>query len=337
MKKTNLLTAGRGRGAEIMDRFVESKWFVRIVAFFLAFLLYMTVNFGDFEAVQQAGESALNTTEVLTNVPVKTYYDTENLYVSGIPEQVRVEVSGPKSIIESTKRLRDFELTLDLTDYEIGQHRVALKHTNFSDKLDVSIIPAAVDVVIEEKVITSRTVTPEFNDAALAEGYQVESVTVAPQKVKITGSESDIEAVAFVRTALIGGEEINEETTATAAVQVLDGNLNKLDVKVEPATVQVSISVKNPSKKVPLNAVSRGTPAAGVRISALEPDVDEITIYGKESALESLEEFSLPVDVSGITKDTTLTVPVKTGEQFNFSSPQEVKVKVTVEKPKDAS
>lgn len=318
-----------------MDRFVESKWFVRVVAFLLAFLLYMTVNFGDFEAVQQAGDSGLATTEVLTNVPVKTYYDTENLYVSGVPDQVRVELSGPKSIIESTKRLRDFELTLDLTDYELGEHRVAIRHNNFSEKLDVTILPSAVDVTIEEKVTATRAVTPEFNSAALAEGYQVESVTVAPEEVKLTGSESDIEKIAFVRTALIGGEEINEETTATAAVQVLDKDLNKLDIKVEPATVQVSISVKNPSKKVPLNAVLKGTPTSGVRISSLEPDVDEITIYGKESSLESLEEFSLPVDVSGIAKDTTITVPVDLGKQFNFSSPQEVKVKVTVEKSKE--
>lgn len=333
----NLQIAGRGRGAETMDSFVESKWFVRIVAFLLAFLLYMTVNFGDFEAVQQAGDSALDTTEVLTNVPLKTYYDTENLYVSGVPEQVRIELSGPKSIIESTKRLRDFELALDLTDYEIGEHRVAITHNNFSEKLDVSILPASIDVNIEEKVTTTKTVTPEFNDSALAEGFQVENVTVAPREVKVTGSESDIEKIAFVRTALTSEDEINEETTATAAVQVLDGNLNKLDVKVEPATVQVSISVKNPSKKVPLKAVSKGTPADDVTITSLEPDVDEITIYGKESALEELEELSLPVDVSGVTKDTTLTVPVNLGEQFNFSSPQEVKVKVTVEKSTDES
>ncbi|MCM3789674.1 CdaR family protein [Domibacillus indicus] len=320
-----------------MDNFVESKWFVRIVAFLLAFLLYMTVNFGDFESVKQAGSGALDTTEVLTNVPLKTYYDTENLYVSGVPEQVRVEISGPKSIIESTKRLRDFEVNLDLTDYEIGKHRVAITHKNFSDKLDVSIQPATVDVNIEEKVTTTKTVTPEFNDSALAEGYQVDNVTVAPREVKVTGSESDIEKIAFVRTALTGEDEIDEETTATAAVQVLDGNLNKLDVKVEPETVQVSIAVKNPSKKVPLNPVAKGTPADNVKISSLQPDVDEITIYGKESALKELKEFSLPVDVSGITKDTTLTVPVNLGEQFNFSSPQEVKVKVTVEKSTEKS
>jgi YbbR domain-containing protein len=306
-------------------------------AFLLAFLLYMTVNFGDFEAVQQAGEGALNSTEVLTNVPVKTYYDTENLYVSGVPEQVRVEISGPKSIIESTKRLRDFELNLDLTDYEIGEHRVAITHKNFSEKLNVTIQPATVDVNIEEKVTITKRVTPEFNDSALAEGYQVDNVTVAPREVKVTGSESDLEKIAFVRTALTGEGDISEETTATAAVQVLDGNLNKLDVKVEPATVQVSISVKNPSKKVPLNPVSKGTPADNVKISSLQPDVDEITIYGKESALKELKEFSLPVDVSGVTKDTTLTVPVNLGEQFNFSSPQEVKVKVTVEKSTETS
>ncbi|OLN21380.1 hypothetical protein BTO30_15225 [Domibacillus antri] len=314
-----------------MDKFIESKWFARVVAFLLAFLLYVSLNFDDFELAQRVDDSGQDTSEVLTNVPVQAYYDTENLYVSGLPKQVRVELSGPKSIIESTKRLREFRLYVDLTDLEIGNHRAVIKHENFSDKLTVSIQPAFVNVSIEEKVTATHTVTPEFNHSVLAEGYQVDNVTVAPQKVKVTGAESDIEKIAFVKAALIGGQEIHEETTATANVQVLDGDLNKLDVKVEPETVQVSVSVKNPSKKVELNTVSKGAPPAGIKILSLEPSVNEITIYGKESALEELEEFTLPVDVSNVTKDTTLTVPVDLGDEYNFSSPKEIKVKVTVE------
>ncbi|OMP68461.1 CdaR family protein [Domibacillus epiphyticus] len=315
-----------------MDKFSESKWFVRVIAFLLAFLLYVMVNFDELELAQRVDNSGQGTSDELTNIPVQAYYDTENLYVSGLPDQVQVELSGPKSIIESAKRLREFKLYVDLTDLEIGTHRVAIEHENFSDKLNVSIRPAYVTVSIEEKVTAVHSVTPEFNDSVLAEGYQVDNVTVAPQEVRVTGAESDIEKIAFVKAALTSGQEINEETTATANVQVLDGDLNKLDVKVEPETVQVSISVKNPSKKVELNAVSKGVPPSGIKISSLEPNVDEITVYGKESALEELKEFTLPVDVSKVTKDTTLTVPVNLGDEYNFSSPKEIKVKVTVEK-----
>lgn len=335
MKKAKRLTAGLGKGVETMDKFVESKWFVRIVAFLLAFLLYVTVNFEDFKLAQRVDDSGQGTSEVLTDVAVQAYYDKENLYVSGLPEKVRVELSGPKSLIESAKRLRDFNVYVDMTDLEIGSHRVAIEHENFSDKLNVAILPAYVDVIVEEKVASIRTVTPEFNASALAEGYQIDNVTVAPEEVKVTGADSDIEKIAFVKAVLTKGQEINEETTATANVQVLDGNLNKLDVKVEPETVQVSISVKNPSKKVELKAVSKGIPASGVRVSSLEPNVNEITVYGKEAALEELEEFKLPVDVSGIEKNTTLTIPVDLGDEFNFSSPKEIKVNVTVEKTKD--
>ena len=110
---------------------------------------------------------------------------------------------------------------------------------------------------IEEKVTETYSVKPEFNDSALAEGYQVDTVTVAPQEVKVTGSQSDIEKIAFVKAALTSGQQIDEETTATANVQVLDGDLNKLDVKVEPETVQMSISVKNPRRKVDVKAVPK--------------------------------------------------------------------------------
>ncbi len=315
-----------------MDKFIESKWFVRVVAFLLAFLLYATLNFDDFELAQRVDNSGQETSEVLTNVPVQAYYDTENLYVSGLPEQVRVELSGPKSLIESAKRLRDFRLYVDMTGLELGTHRVAVKYENFSDKLKVSIQPAAVEVSIEERVTETYSVKPEFNDSALAEGYQVDTVTVAPQEVKVTGSQSDIEKIAFVKAALTSGQQIDEETTATANVQVLDGDLNKLDVKVEPETVQMSISVKNPSKKVEIKAVPKGEPPTGIKIVSLEPDIEEVTVYGKELVLEELVEFKIPVDVSGVTKDTTMTVPIALGNGINFTSPQVVKVKVTVEK-----
>ncbi|OKL35738.1 CdaR family protein [Domibacillus mangrovi] len=315
-----------------MDKFIESKWFVRVVALLLAFLLYVSLNFDDFELAQRIDNSGQETSEVLTNVPVQAYYDTENLYISGLPKQVRVELSGPKSLIESAKRLRDFRLYADMTGLELGTHQVAIKHENFSDKLKVSIQPAAVEVSIEERVTKTYSVKPEFNDSALAEGYQVDTVTVAPQEVKVTGSQSDIEKIAFVKAALTSGQQIDEETTATANVQVLDGDLNKLDVKIEPETVQMSISVKNPSKKVEIKAVPKGEPPTGIKIVSLEPDIEEVTVYGKEMVLEELVELTIPVDVSSVTKDTTMTVPIELGNGINFTSPQVVKVKVTVEK-----
>ncbi|MFK2827069.1 CdaR family protein [Bacillus sp. B190/17] len=314
-----------------MDKFVESSWFVRIVALFLAVLLYISVNFDDFKLIQKADNSSQENSEVITDIPVQAYYDTENLFVSGMPDKVKVEVKGPKSIVESTKRLRDFELFVDLTNVSIGEHRVPIQHKQFSDKLEVIVHPETVNVMIEEKVSDYFVVSPEFNDNMLAEGYQEEAVSVDPKRVKVTGSKAALNRIVYVKATLDVKEKVDKETTGTAKVQVLDREFNKLDVKVEPETVQVSISVKNPSKKIALKVFPKGTPPKGVTVMSVKPEIDEITIYGKESVLKQMEQLVVPVEVHDIKKDTTLTVPIEVGEGLNFVSPQMVKVKVTVE------
>ncbi|OZI11267.1 hypothetical protein CEW92_12490 [Bacillaceae bacterium SAS-127] len=314
-----------------MDNFIDSPWFMRVVAFLLAILLYTSVNFEDFELKKKVDESAQGSTETITDIPVQAYYDNENLFVSGIPKAIQVQIVGPKSIVQSTKQNKDFELFIDLTDLSIGEHVVPIKHKNLSDKLDVTIQPEKVKIAIEEKVSNHFIVDPEFNDNMLAEGYQVEDLSVDPRRVKITGSKEAVNKIVYVKATLDVKEKVDKETTGTAKIRVLDNELNKLDVKVEPETVQVSIAVKNPSKKIKLNVFPKGTPPKGVTITAIEPETDELTIYGQESILNDMEELMVPIDVSNVTKDTTIKVPIELGEGLNFSSPQLVKVKVSVE------
>ncbi|MBM7649510.1 YbbR domain-containing protein [Bacillus ectoiniformans] len=314
-----------------MDKFMESPWFMRVVALMLAALLYTSVNFSDFELSKKADNSSQDNTEVISDVPVQVYYDNENLFVSGVPATVDVKVEGPKSIIESTKRLREFKLFIDLTDVSIGKHQVKIKHENFSEKLNVKIQPDTVDLLIEEKVTEQFTVTPEYNDKMIAEGYQVEDLTIDPRKVKITGPKDAIDKIVYVKATLDVKEKINKETSGMARVLVLDSELNKLDVKTEPETVQLSISVKNPSKKVSLNVFPKGTPPKGVKVTSLVPEVEELTVYGKESILSELEELLIPIDVDEVIKSTTVSVPIELGEGLNFVSPQIIKVKVTTE------
>ncbi|WP_100332848.1 CdaR family protein [Bacillus xiapuensis] len=314
-----------------MDKFVDSPWFMRAIAFLLAVLLYTSVNFDDFELDQKADNSSRENSEILTGVPVQAYFDSENLFVSGLPKKVQVKIEGPKSIIESTKRLKEYELFVDLTNLSIGEHRVRIKHKNFSDKLRVTVQPERVNLTIEEKVSDLFVVDPEFNDNLLAEGYQVEDLSVDPRRVKIIGPEEAINKIAYVKATLDAKQKVDKETTGTAKVQVLDSELNKLDVKVEPETVQVSITVKNPSKKIKLDVFPKGTPPKGVTVTGIEPETEELTIYGKESILEEIEELMVPIDVSDIRKSTTVKVPIELAEGLNFVSPQTIKVKVTAE------
>ena len=146
----------------------------------------------------------------LTNVPLEVYYDDSNLFVTGLPETVDVKISGPMQIVLRTKLLEDYKVFVDLNSLLIGEHRVTIQHENFSGKLDVSIDPVSINVVIEEKVTEEFRVDPEMNNRLVGEDYNVRGMVAEPSRVTITGAKSVIESISYVKATITGDKGINE-------------------------------------------------------------------------------------------------------------------------------
>ena len=132
-----------------MDKVFDSSWMLRLTALFLAVALFLYIQT---EEKRETESSSSNETDVITNVPLEVYYDSDNLFVTGLPETVDVKISGPKQIVMKTKLEKDFKLFVDLNSLLIGEHSVTIHQENFSEKLDVSIEPRIINVTIEEKV-----------------------------------------------------------------------------------------------------------------------------------------------------------------------------------------
>ncbi|EAK8383045.1 YbbR-like domain-containing protein, partial [Listeria monocytogenes] len=61
-----------------MDRILNNKWSIRIVALLLAAILFTSVNANNNNATTFSTTSSSDS-EVIENVPVKVYYDKTNL------------------------------------------------------------------------------------------------------------------------------------------------------------------------------------------------------------------------------------------------------------------
>ena len=149
-----------------------------------------------------------NQVDIITDVPLEVYYDSENLIVTGLPETVDVTIEGPMQIVLKTKLKKDFKVFVDLNSLLIGEHRVTIQHENFSDKLNVTIDPEIVDVVIEEKVTEEFRVDPEINNRLFAEGYVLKSMMADPSRVIVTGAKSVIESISYVKATVSAPEGI---------------------------------------------------------------------------------------------------------------------------------
>ena len=95
-------------------------------------------------------------------MPVEVYYDNENLVVTGVPETVNITIEGPINLVQTTKLLKDFSLIVDLRTLTMGKHSVSIQPENISEKLQVRIEPAMVDVFIEEKITETFKVEPRI-------------------------------------------------------------------------------------------------------------------------------------------------------------------------------
>jgi YbbR domain-containing protein len=319
-------------GRKKMDKFMESRWFMRIVGLMLAFILYLSVNFDDIQktANNNNNGNSQNAIETIQDVPLEVFYDRENLEVSGLPDTVNVTVEGSKAIVQQAKQVKDFRVYVDLNDIGIGEHQVDINIDNISEKLDVKLDPDFVNISVQEKVTEEFTIEPQFNESILSNGYEAEGLAVDPKTVKVTGSKDEVERIAYVIATLDLDEEINENVTREARVQVLDREYNKLDVQIDPEVVDVTVSVVNKSKSVPVTIKQKGSLPEGTTLESISVEPKEATIFGRQDVLDTVEELLAEIDLSKITKDSTITVPLALQDGLNKVAPEEVKVKVDV-------
>lgn len=106
-----------------MDKLMDNPWFLKGVALVLAFLLFSSVPDGGGNKATDENVPASQKVETIEDVPVKSYFDTENFVVSGVPNTVKLTIQGPKSIVQTAKSIKDFEVYVDLTDAKIGKKR----------------------------------------------------------------------------------------------------------------------------------------------------------------------------------------------------------------------
>jgi YbbR domain-containing protein len=320
-----------------MDKLLTSNWFVKIISFLLALMLYTIVAMPD--------ASTSNTNDVLQpqteseripNMELEVLYDEENVVVSDLPETVDVLVEGRTDGLMLSK-LTNKEIYVDLRNLTPGQHLVTVKHRDFPENVDVTIDPVRVSVTIEEK--KSNTFQAGINllkAEELPEGYSTEEPIVSPKTVTVTGASSKLEQVAFVRGYVnVSGakEEVNERIT----LNVYDANMEEIQgLSIDPAVVDVKVPVTAPFKKVPIKLDQKGKLPEGTSISSIELEPKEVSVFGPEEELGKLEFLDgIPLDLSEITKDTTIELDVPVPDGMKKVDPETVKAKITVGKEEE--
>lgn len=286
-----------------MDKWFQSKWFVRIISLILAVSMYLfvTVETDKSNDDSRIIPGATNEVQVLEDVPLDIRIDSDQYVVSGVPEVVTVTLKGRTSILTPIARQQNFTVFVDLRDLEEGEHEVEVEHENIPEELTAYIEPKTITVNIEKRATREFAVDVEFvNMDKFPVGYELGTPEVNPETVTIVSSESIIEQIAMVKVFIDVTDLKESITNREVPVSVYDIQGNDLSVIVEPESVAVSVLVERPSKTVPLNVRTTGELPEGLSMDEITAP-EEIEIFGRRAMLSEIDEIhTKEIDLSDI-------------------------------------
>jgi YbbR domain-containing protein len=268
------------------------------------------------------------------SVPVQvTGIDTDKYYITGVPETVKIKLTGSSALVDAAKNTKNFSVAADLTKLTDGDHNIRLKVSGLNKDIVYELSTTTIDVAIYKRASANFTVKTSFNEDAIADGYDVGTVTSSVTNVQIMGPEALVNKVVRVVAMVSLPRDTKETTTHQVTMQALDAAGNPVDVSISPevTTVKIPVSAGKGSKNLSIKFNTQNGDASKFDITA---NVNEITVTGNMDVLEKLSNYTVDVDLSNITTTTTRTITLNAPNNTDGIDPASITVTIT---PKEAA
>ncbi|HEU5139142.1 MAG TPA: CdaR family protein [Bacillales bacterium] len=318
-----------------MDKLLRNNWFVKLLSFLIALLLYTVVTGDEPSSPFGLGAPTGGSSEQprqMENVDLAVHYDEDKYIISNVRKKVTIQIQGSEALMMRTYLADDYEVFIDLTGKGPGTYTVPVQAKGFPDDLQIKVIPSQVTVSIHEKVAESFPVQIDLiNEGQLAEGYTVGDPIVSPSQVKIIAGKDVIDRIAFVEGLVdVKGADDTVEESVTLSVYGQEGN--KLNVEIVPPVVKVKVPIIGPSTTVPVQIERKGSLPDGLSIQSIEKKQREITLFGPQEVLDEIQFVKVPLNLDEISEDQTVELEVPIPEDVNKIAPEKIKVGVDVAK-----
>ncbi len=208
---------------------VNSDWFLKLISLGFAILLWFLV--GGEEMVQVTISVPLE----ITNVP------PDLVIANDLPPALSVKLYGPRSIINTTTKQR-ISKVIDLKGAHAGLVTIDIPPSRISLPAGVTamkIDPATVTIKLERRLARVVPVKAVLT-GEVEKDYELEKVVVQPDKVRVTGPESEISGLRVLETYPI--ELGRAKQTFSREIGL---NLNGLHITVDgDSIVKVTVRVR---------------------------------------------------------------------------------------------
>ncbi len=319
-----------------LEKALNKPVFLIFISLFIAIGIFFLINSKVVSLVETQAE-------VLSDQKVNLIYNEEAYVVEGAPNTVDITLIGRQSDLYLAKQLGDHEVTLNLTGYGVGEHKVKLSYTQTIDSINYKLDPSYVMVIIKEKQSTIKSLTYEIlNQDKLNKKLSVGDIKMDRSEVVVKGSKEQLEKVATVK-ALV---DLDNDALKDAGTYTLDNcRLVAYDengvviknVEIVPSTTSVEITLESYSVSVPLKITTEGNASTGVAISSIESDVKNVTVYGDKKTIENLDSVKAVVNIDKLKDDKTVNVTIEkpAGVRYLSESTATITIKVGAEASKE--
>ena len=315
--------------AKNLDRLSGKKSTLLIVSLLLAFFVFIYIDKESNVMIDQYAE-------ILYDQPVTAVYNEELYVVEGLPKTVDITLIGQRRHIFLAKQSPSKGVSVDLTGLKPGNHKVTLKYTQRLKSLDYKLDPSQVNVTIYEKVSENRSLTYDIlHQDKLDTKLYISNVEIDRTDVIIKGAQYKLDEVANVKALLdvnnIPNPAAGEITAKDIPLVAYDNDGKIVDVEIVPKTVAANVTITSPSKEIPIRIVPTGNLAFGKSIKSMEANLSKVTVYGEQSAIDSIEQLDVEIDVKGLESDKDFNVTLKKPKGITEISSKTLTVKVSVD------
>jgi YbbR domain-containing protein len=250
--------------------------------------------------------------------------------------QITISINAPGSI---WRRLRTEQnlvrATADLSELGPGNHNVEVQPTiNVRPAEVISIAPQFINVTLEP--LATRNVPIRLvREGEPAIGFQAEDPRVSPERVTISGPESQVTRIQEVRATLNLGNA-HDNIQASLTLIPLDANedvVRTVSLSPEKVNVVQPITQQGGYRNVVVKVVTEGTIAHGYRLSNISVSPPAITVFSADPLrVNNLPGYieTLPVNLEGANDDLDISVPLDLPEGIEVVGDESVQVQVGI-------
>lgn len=271
---------------------------LKILSIFLAFFVWIAVINVSNPEVSRSKEIVLEIENEQVLTQAKKTYELVGKTTVTVTYDVRARD-------EYKIRNSDFRAYIDLAELYDVTGSVPIRVEVLNNKELISNVSAKSGTmrVDTEDLQRKRFDLQIVSSGEPADGYAVDSITLEPDYVYVTGPTSLVGQISYAGVELLDLNGIEGDVTGVAAPILYDANDNKLSLgeRVTFHTTEINYSVRVLRvKTLSIDFDVAGTVADGYRYAGLECDIKSISVQGLKSNLAGLNTIVIPSSVLSI-------------------------------------